>query len=403
MGIEDLNVDLSELAERVLVVTSNPKTATDVQTLLRSRSYHVECVVDLEEAKERLAKELYDGVVALFAPGDPELSSCVAELSSMLRLANVSLFLIHPQNVLHAADDQSIFGDRIQPLNYPYEPTALVVKLASQLRLRKLEANESRFYSKISTQNAELRDLTTRYKRELKEAQAIQQSILPTALPEAAGMTFAAAYAPLEVVGGDLYDVWKVDDDRFGFFLGDVTGHGLPAAFIGAMTKMALSYERTRSPDEMLTAMNSGLAPVLPDGRFVTVIALMYEVSTGVLKVARGGHPPALLWRAGSGEVEQLSPRGLPFGVDDGARYQLQTAVMNPGDKVLLLTDGITETANLDGEMLGVAGIAKIFATLAAESPIDQLLHRLLDFQTEYSGGRIIKDDVTLIGVERLQ
>ncbi len=402
MGIEDLNVDLSELAERVLIVSSHPKTAADVQSLLKSRSYNVDLVDDLEAARALLSKELFDGVVALFAPGDPELSYCVEELTSLQRLANVSLFLVHPQNVLHSSDDQSVFGDRIIPLNYPYEATALVVKLASQLRLRKLETNETRYYSKISAQNAELRDLTTRYKRELKEAQAIQQSILPTSLPDAPGMTFAAAYAPLEVVGGDLYDVWQVDGDRFGFFLGDVTGHGLPAAFIGAMTKMALSYERTRSPEEMLSAMNRGLAPVLPDGRFVTVIGLMYEVSTGILKVARGGHPPALLWRAANGEVEQLSPRGLPFGVDDGARYELQTAVMQAGDKCLLLTDGITETANLDGEMLGVKGVADIFAKLAAELSIDQLLHRLLDLQTEYSGGRMIKDDVTLIGLERL-
>lgn len=402
MGIEDLSVDLSELAERVLVVTSHRKLAAEVESLLRGRSYNVDVVPDIETAKTLLATDPYDGVVALYSPGDPDLSHCVASLSSILRLANAALFLVHPQNALHSLDDKEIFGERVQALPFPYQPTALVVKLASQLRLRKLEANESRFYSKISAQNAELRDLTTRYKRELREAQSIQQSLLPATLPEAPGMTFAAAYAPLEVVGGDLYDVWSVDADRFGFFLGDVTGHGLPAAFIGAMTKMALSYERTRSPEVMLSAMNRGLARLLPDGRFVTVICLSYEISTATLSIARGGHPPALLWRSATGEVEQLSPKGLPFGVDDSGEYELQTAQLLAGDKCLLLTDGITETANRDGEMLGMNGVVKIFAEFAAQCPIDQLLQRLLDYQTEFSGGRMIKDDVTLIGIERL-
>jgi serine phosphatase RsbU (regulator of sigma subunit) len=182
-------------------------------------------------------------------------------------------------------------------------------------------------------------------------------------------------------------------------FIGDVTGHGLPAAFIGAMTKMALAYADKSSPETMFREMNDGMADLMPPGRFVTVAAALYNPETGGLKVARGGHPPPFVWRKETGEVEQILPKGMALGMLAGVSFELFETSLNPGDRFLLMTDGITETTDMNNEMLGIEGSAELFKKWV-HLPMDQNLDKILEEQFEFAGGRILKDDNTLIGLE---
>lgn len=400
--MDDFANDTIEHSEVVLVVSSDDEDSRRLTSLLERRRYRWEHVLDLGTAIERASTSLYDLVVVDL----PELSMQPDQLAQRIGadpyLGRFPLIVVHRDaDQIPAAAIESL-GLPVQFVTRPIEPTSVLVKVAHQLRLRKLQADEGRFLSKIASQNVELRELTNRFRRELREAQDIQRSILPTALPQAPNSSFAAAYVPLEAVGGDLYDIWPIGDDHLGIFIGDVTGHGLSAAFIGAMSKMSLAYASTVQPDEILAGMNQALCPVMPEGRFVTAAVAVYNPKTGEIAVARGGHPPPFVFRAATQSIESVTARGFPLGVMGEARYERYSSQLHPGDKFLLVTDGITETLDLGGKLLGNDGVAQLFCEAAAQFPIDRCLSFLLERQELFSEGRLIKDDITLVGLERL-
>lgn len=401
MGIEDLNLDLGEHAERILVIAASAEASGRIGRLLEQRAYSYCSAADLAEASALADEELFDMVIAECSDDSSALDAVHAIVANA-QLRRAPLLVLHPKAESVSAEQLEAFPIPVRLLGSPWEASALLVRVSSQLRIRKVKETEARFTSRVAEQNVQLRDLTTRFKRELQDAQYIQNSLLPKGLPSAEQTRFAATYVPLEAVGGDLYDLWKLPDGRMGLFIGDVTGHGLPAAFIGAMTKMALSYSGKGTPDEMLAEMNSGLCQHMPEGRFVTAAAAFYTPATGELYVARAGHPPGFLYRAATRELVQVAPRGVPLGFLEEARYELYSTRLEAGDKFLLVTDGITEAMNFGGAVLGVDGTARLFAELAPENAMDSCLRGLLEKQEEFSEGRMVKDDITLLGLERL-
>lgn len=419
MGIEDLSLDTGADQDRILIISSDPDATLRVLELLVERPYHVHTVKNLDEASARATSELFDLLIMLVPSPEESAIQHLLDLSSRQELLSSAILFIHPAAERLTADQLPPVVRELHLLGYPAEPSKLLVKISGMLRLRKLRAEDARFYSGVAEKNAQLRDLTNRFKHELREAQSIQQSILPRELPSPYGIRLAAVYAPLEAVGGDLYDIWMIDAEepadrpagsngeplrgRVGFFIGDVTGHGLSAALIGAMTKMALSYAEKSGPERILTEMNNGMSNHIPDGRFVTALCAIYDTETGTLSVARGGHPPVFIYRAQTGQVELLAPKGLPLGVIKGSGYERQETVLHPGDMCLLVTDGLTETSDLDGTLIGNTGVEKLITTLAAEHPIEKVIEIILEEQQEFTGGRQIKDDTTLIGIERLR
>ena len=403
MGIEDLNLDLDEHADRIMVVSDSTSQADKITRLLEKRSYNWKLTTTTEEASQVAAKELFDIIIfdSAHMPRGP--AEIVASLKEDPHLKRSPILLLHSRPGEFSHDDRKAYGDEVQVVEADFSPSQLLVKIATQLRLRKIRSDQASFDAKVAAQNAQLRDLTNRFKRELKEAQSIQQSILPKKLPYDKRCIFTAMYVPLEAVGGDLYDVWEVEPGVYGFFIGDVTGHGLSAAFIGAMSKMALSYAEKISPEELLFQMNEGIVELMPEGKFVTVAAAFYDAGSGALRVARGGHPPPYIWRSATGEVEQVSPRGMPIGFLEGARYELFETSLEPGDKFLMVTDGIPEASDMGGEMVGIDGLGEWFSEYGKTQNIIDCMSSIMERLDVFVGGRILKDDNTLVGLERVR
>ncbi len=401
MGIEDFDVDLDSYTDSVLVLGTSEESNRAIGDLLERRSYSWQSATSIEQAKEKAATTLFDLLVVDAQSGEQDAHELVSTLRAESSLSRSPILLIHPDAGNLQRGQESVFGDRITVLPAPLEPSAFLVKVSMRLRLGKIKTEQAGFEAELASQNAQLRDLNNRFKAELKSARDLQQSLFPKTLPSAPKSSFAAACVPLEAVGGDLYDVWKIDRGVYGLFLGDVTGHGLTAAFIGAMTKMALAYAPQQSPNEMLANVNDGLCNRIPEGTFVTAAAAIFKPMEATVEVARAGHPPPYLWRAATGEVEQLEPRGLPLGVTEGMPYELQEYKLESGDKFLMITDGLTETVDMNGTMLGVDGVGKLFSEAAAAGKsISECIAEILETQTKFSGGRLLKDDNTLVGFE---
>lgn len=289
--------------------------------------------------------------------------------------------------------------DKVECLQAPYSLGTVASKVATSLRIRKMAGKDDR--ASLAEVNAALRDLNERHARELQEARAIQKGLLPTALPADPAFDIAATYEPLEEVGGDWYHIGKTASGKLQILLADVTGHGLAAAFIGSMTKLALSAANRDLPGELLFEMNRLMAPNIPQGRFVTANAYLYDPRTGALAFGRAGGPAALLLRRQSGETVELKGEGFPIGFFEDSEYKTEQTTLLVGDLLVIITDGITEAQNRGSRFFGTEGLANAVRKTTSNASAAEVLETIKsDFKT-FLDGRILKDDVTIVVLTR--
>jgi sigma-B regulation protein RsbU (phosphoserine phosphatase) len=278
---------------------------------------------------------------------------------------------------------------------------ALASKVATQLRLRKV-AGEDEVTSTLGEMNAALRDHNARFQKDLEEARAIQENLLPKELPKDKRFSIGVSYQPLEQVGGDSYFIEHVKEtDELHMHLADVSGHGLPAAFLASMGKLAMVAADHVPPDALLKRMNDLMLPQLPPGRFVTAGHVVYNAATGDLLWARGGHGPALIRRHDTKEVVQLYGDGFPIGFIAGGDYELVRAKLNPGDALVLFTDGLTEAQNLAADQFGIDRLAQTFSEVDGDVSAQHMVSYIIDSFSAFLEGRLLKDDVTLVLLKR--
>lgn len=182
---------------------------------------------------------------------------------------------------------------------------------------------------------------------ELRLAGLVQQDFLPTQLPDTDQLRWATVFLPAEWVSGDIYDVVRIDEQHIGFYIADVVGHGMPAALLTIFLKQALVMRETIennyrifSPAEVMQNINVRMAAQKLSGyQFATCCYCLLNIKTLQLTYARAGHPYPILIRPGQ-QPKQLEIRGSLLGIFDQAEYIQQTIQLQPGDKLLLYSDG---------------------------------------------------------------
>jgi hypothetical protein len=240
----------------------------------------------------------------------------------------------------------------------------------------------------------------TAVSQELSTARRIQQSILPDAPPALAGIAVAARLLPMSEVAGDFYDFLPADDGALGVLVADVSGHGVPAAIVASMVKVALASEadHAHDPGELMTRLNRTLTGKF-DFAFVTAVYACVEPRTRTLSYASAGHPPPLLRRA-NGALVDLDHGDLAIGFSRSVRYSSHRLALNAGDSVLLYTDGVTEAEGRDGTFFGDRRFAEVVAGAAPTAPaalVDDVLRELTAWKAR--PGDEFSDDVTLVAV----
>ena len=200
--------------------------------------------------------------------------------------------------------------------------------------------------------------------RELGIARQIQSSILPQSMPRVRGLTIAARYRPMTAVAGDFYDFLEVDAGRVGILVADASGHGVPAALIASMVKVALAAQREHadSPAAVLSGLNETLCGRL-GGQYVTAGYLYVDAGSRVMRYGAAGHPPMLRAGRSRENVERLERNGLLLGFAAGAPYGEVEQPLRAADRFLLYTDGLIEAANAEDDLFG---LERLEAALAA-------------------------------------
>lgn len=239
--------------------------------------------------------------------------------------------------------------------------------------------------------------------KELEIARQIQSSILPREIPHLSSLDIAARYVPMSAVAGDFYDFLAVDAQRVGILVADVTGHGVPAALIASMLKIAFAgqSENAEDPARVLAGLNRALCGKFED-HFVTAVYVFVDVGKGVLRYAGAGHPPLLLVSSSNDRVRSLEENGLMLGLFPEAAYTAAAIRFDSGDRCLLYTDGLFEAMDAAQEEFGKARLGKFLQT-HRELSAPRLATELLEEISRWSGhaaGRRQDDDITLLVVD---
>jgi phosphoserine phosphatase RsbU/P len=273
-------------------------------------------------------------------------------------------------------------------IHKPFSPAVMKARVNTHLVLRGMREQLERQLLAIRT--------------ELETARDIQLSILPREIPQREGLDIAARYIPMTSVAGDFYDFLIVDEKRIGILIADVSGHGMPAALISSMLKIALAGQRAQAcdPAGVLLGLNDALCGKF-QGHYVTAAYALIDTGKQTISYAGAGHPPLLIRSQSSGTTRQLLENGLFLGFFPEAAYSALEVPFEEGDWCVLYTDGIAEMTNPSEEQFGMKRLQLFLEThhdIKADKFVDSLLDDLACWSDKGSG-REAEDDITLLAV----
>lgn len=383
-----------ELKERALVAAGEGITIVDARLPGMPLIY-------VNPAFERLTgftREEALGYNCRFLQG-PDTDPKAAEIiSSAIR--NQSSCVVE---ILNYRKDGTPFWNRlsITPARDEYQQVTHYIGIQSDVTARRL-AEE-----RLAKANREMQ-------RDLEAAARIQQSLLPTTLPELANLEVAWHYRPSRELGGDTLNILRLDDRTVALYLLDVSGHGVPAALLSVTLAHTLSPYPERSVlfdaagDRWVPAQPAAVAARLNERfkldssapLFFTMFYALFDEKTQTLRAVVAGHPPLVLVRE-NGDLGFLHSNGPPIGLVEGITFVEQEIALNPGDRFFVYTDGLNEAEDPSGEQLEFERIAEAAAATRFQS-LAAAVRALVAMAENWAGGEP-QDDVSVLAVARLK
>jgi sigma-B regulation protein RsbU (phosphoserine phosphatase) len=283
----------------------------------------------------------------------------------------------------------------------PFAPGELLAQVGALLRIRRHLGRLEEKTAEVHRINKRLQTAYQRTDMELELARRIQESFLPQSLPEVPQVRFAVKYRPCDRVGGDFYDVFRLDEHHLGFYIADAMGHGVPASLLTVFVKKGVRAKeifgqgyRLVPPGDVLGHLNRDLiAQQLSEHPFITMVYVLFNFQDGTFRFARSGHPyPLYLTKGGEPALWQVP--GSLLGVFN-TEFREQTQQLRPGDKVLLYTDGM-DAAAFENRPLGTSSLLA-YAGRHGGLPVQELVDRLC---VDLFGQARQTDDLTVLGIE---
>lgn len=245
----------------------------------------------------------------------------------------------------------------------------------------------------------ELGDRNRTIEDQLEVARLIQAKLIPAQPPSVSGLSMHSVYVPMDKIGGDFYD-YREAGQRVRFFIADVSGHGVPGAFLALIAKMSFQQAQDGNHDEAATLqfMNGALCQSAVMSSFVTAFLVTLDMEGQRLTYASAGHHPALVLGRDRGDWRELHTRGIPLGWQADARYSADECPLAPGDRIVLYTDGIVEAVAPDGAMFGMDRFREYLLSVRGESP-EACARGLLERVMRFTDGQV-DDDITAVIID---
>ena len=392
---------------RVLIADDDRLQRSLLETLLSGWGYDVTCVDnglrawELLQGEARFSVLITDWVM-------PELDGVALcrKLRSEPRDPYLPVILISSRE---GSEDmiQALNSGADAFLKKPIEPGQLLAQIHVAERILKLEA-------RLAEQVRELRVVNARLESGLTAASAVQSSLLPEVSPKIHGVDFEWSYEACESLGGDMFNIFRLDERRVGMYVLDVSGHGPSAALQSVTLSHVLTpfdqqggilkrisgrsgrYEVT-SPVEVARRLNREFPLIERSGQFFTFLYGILDVETRVVRYVKAGHPgPIVVSRDGVRCLEKGG--GIPIGILPDAEYEEEQVELAPGDSLVFYTDGVLETLSTQREVFGLDRVIRSIAE--SGGGISERLRALRLNLAAFGRGEPRRDDVTFVGLE---
>ena len=234
---------------------------------------------------------------------------------------------------------------------------------------------------------------------EMRIAQDVQKALLPDVLPKVDGCKFYASYDSAQAVGGDYYDAFQFDDGKVVLSFGDISGKGVPGAII--MSRMSSCVQSTlqfthNDPLEAVNAINTHMCANAAEGRFVTYNFILLDPTTNEVQLVNAGHMSPMIYKP-DGSIDEFPEDsiGLPIGVMEDYPYELEKRIINPGEIVVLFTDGVDEAMDPDGNLYTLEKMRDFVK--GCPHNVEELGKALLADVRRHANGRPQNDDITIM------
>jgi serine phosphatase RsbU (regulator of sigma subunit) len=405
--------------EESAVENSRPVTATvmivdDEELVTQSlgsfleleTDYRVVCFQSAREALKQLHLGPIDLVISDFLMPEMDGLKFLAEVKRLY--PDVPRLLLtgyaDKENAIKAINKIGLF----QYLEKPWDNDQIRLVIRNALAGKSLEERlreRIRELDKVLRQRDELAERDSMLRRELQLARRLQENMLPRSLPGAASLSIGVKYVPALEIGGDFYDVIPLANDRLALLVSDATGHGIQAALSTALVKFAFS--RFTGQDvtaaQVLAGMNSLLFEGLPSDVFIAAAVATVDGQHGKCLLANGGLPPPIVLRSAEARIERVPATGLLLGFAAAGVYQPSEEFevsLEPGDTLLLYTDGLSETENESGEFFEKRMLSQTMLDNIGR-PGRELVDILASKADDYRVAEQEPDDMTIIGIDR--
>ncbi|MGL5377965.1 MAG: SpoIIE family protein phosphatase, partial [Cetobacterium sp.] len=283
------------------------------------------------------------------------------------------IFIIEDKSKLIKSDEETI--------------SALTIQVA-------IAINNAQIYSDLL--------IKERMSQELEVASRIQKRIIPKKIQKVLGLDVATFFEPAKEIGGDYYDYSLLNEKTFSITIADVSGKGVPAAFLMALGRSVLKTLELQGEEPRCNVrkLNKLIYPDITEDMFITMFHSKYDYDTKILTYSNAGHNPLVVYNSITQSIESHSVKGVAIGFLDDYNYKQGELKLNIGDVVIYYTDGITEAENNNKELFGIERLKNILLQTATLSS-KEIKQKLLSEVNLFQNGCEQNDDITFVVIKR--
>ncbi len=331
---------------KVLAIDDSKLNRAIIKDILSQLNVAVDEAVDGLEGLEALKKNNYDLILVDIIMPNLDGFGFLSQVKNYTGGEFVPVILMTGTDDLNS----KIKGLRIGADDFLLKPLNEKELVARVLSLLRLKWTHDELYRKNML-----------IKKEMELAKRIQQYIIPKDFSHIEYPVISGRYLPIEDIGGDFFDCYQLPDDKYGFLIADVVGHGIPAALIMTMSKMTFNvysalYDK---PDKVMDIVNRSIRGLLLDNQYVTSFYIVYDNRKKRIHFTNAGHVKVLYYRASKKRILGLDSNGFFLGITEQNSYDAKSLPVEEGDRIFLYTDGMTEIKNSNNEDYGENRLAK--------------------------------------------
>ena len=392
------------MAEKILIVDDSDLNLRLLSSILKNEGYEIIEAVDGEEAVDLALRELPDLILLdVMMPNKDGYEAC-SEIKSDNRTTNIAIIFLSAK----AEAKDKIKGLELGGADYvtkPFDKGEVLARVRAQLKIQNLtkcmvRANQDLLKKQESLDN------------DLKAAAEIQKSLLPDTLPGIQSIDVSWKFMPCQRIGGDLFNLLRLDEDHWAVYVLDVSGHGVPSAMvsvsvsqmlrpqIGFVVKKSIKpppYYTIVSPSEVLNELDREY-PIDRFEKFFTISYHVLNTKNGLLKYSNAAHPPPVLLHQ-DGTLELLDKGGTIIGMDGILPFEEGERELCFKDKLIIYTDGIVEYQNRKGSFYGEDRFYMELQKLKNE-PVSVIIDGIIESVMNFGEHNEPQDDITLLGLE---